>query len=115
MQMLLSEMDGGKQRYSVMCIDIPGSDLNAIAVSFTGEEVLSREPQQAVDQALAAFQRHGASGLSQARYLWHSRLAMQTVLIKPRERLHWTRDRAFADADLITAAIMLGFDSREAA
>lgn len=115
MQVLLSEIDGEGRHYDVARLEIPGSDLNAITVSFTGDEVPFRHPLQTVDQAIAAFRRQGASGLSQSRYLWHSRTAMQTVLIKPLERLHWTRDRAFADADLITAAIMLGFDSREAA
>ena len=40
---------------------------------------------------------------------------MQTVLLKPAERLHWTRDRAFGDADLMTAAIMSRFSGRVAA
>lgn len=52
--------------------------------------------------------------LSQAEnklYLWYSRELMASVLIKPRDRLHWTLDRAFSDADVITAAAMASSQS----
>ena len=65
--------------------------------------------------ATSAYMRQGACSVTQSRYLWHSREAMTSVLIKPRQRLHWTLDRAFADGDLVTAAAMIGFSSREAA
>lgn len=70
---------------------------------------------QACSRALDEYRRMGASSLTQSRYLWHSRADMTSVLIKPRERLHWSLDRAFADADLVMAAVLAGPTSKVAA
>ena len=72
------------------------------------------QSEQLARAAAEAYAKQGASTLTQSRYLWHSRQMMTSVLLKPRERMHWTLDRAFADADLVSAAAMAGYDSKEA-
>lgn len=106
---LLHEIDMGKARHAV-CSASLGDDLAAALVRYVGSKGCSDGPSNAdiVGRAYAAYRHQGASGLTQSRYLWHSREDMASVLIKPLERLHWTLDRAFADADLISAAVLAG-------
>lgn len=103
---VLAEVDRGKGRYRTSLTKIDGASLTALTLTYVGDDVASPTAASAVERALREYQAEGASSLSQTRYLWHSRDDMQTVLLKPAERLHWTRDRAFGDADLITAAMM---------
>ncbi|NTF34130.1 HsdM family class I SAM-dependent methyltransferase [Rhizobium skierniewicense] len=112
---LLAEVDGGKGRYEVCHREIEGSDLAAVTIRFVAGTANAVHTDEDADAAVREYRRQGASSMSHSRYLWHSRRLMQTVLIKPRDKLHWSMDRAFADADLVLAAIMSGFDNSEAA
>lgn len=109
LEALLFEIDGGKQRH-VAAMGLLENDLAAALVRYVGSEG-QKNPKADADfiaRAYAEYRLEGASGLTQSRYLWHSRNDMVSVLIKPRERLHWTLDRAFADADLVAAAVLAG-------
>lgn len=112
---LLAEVDGGKGRYKISHREIEGSDLTAVTIKFASTSENSTSAEEEIDEAVREYRRHGASSMSHSRYLWHSRASMRTVLVKPRDKLHWSMDRAFADADLVLAAIMSGFDNSEAA
>ena len=94
-----------------------GTDLLATVVEYCakGAEGGESKTGHLVQAAAQAYSAQGASALTQSRYLWHSRALMASVLLKPRERMHWTLDRAFADADLVTAAAMAGHSSQDAA
>lgn len=113
---ILHEVDGGKKRYHASVVSV-GTDLLATVVQYrsNGAGSAPTETGILVEAATEAYARQGASTLTQSRYLWHSRQAMASVLLKPRERMHWTLERAFADADLITAAAMAGYGGQEAA
>lgn len=112
---LLAEVDRKKGRYIADLVSVTDADLMALVLTYQDETSTPPQAGYAVAKALEEYNAEGASGLAQTRYLWHSREDMQTVLIKPVERLHWTRDRAFSDADLIAAAIMSRFSGRAAA
>ena len=111
---VLEEVGRKKARYTAALTPIGDAELMAFVLTYQGDENASPRTLEAVKKALAEYHAEGASALVQTRYLWHSREEMQTVLIKPVERLHWTRDRAYADADLIAAAIMSRFAGRAA-
>lgn len=116
LQSLLLEIDGHKGRHSAHAMTLNHDLASAVIRYLPGGAPPDRAADEAaVSEALEAYKAQGASSFTQSRYLWHSRRAMATVLIKPRERLHWTLDRAFSDADLITAAVLGGVSSREAA
>jgi hypothetical protein len=112
---VLGEVGRGKARYVANLESVGQTELMALVLTYVDDAATPPSSSKAVEKALAEYKAEGASGLAQTRYLWHSRGDMQTVLIKPIERLHWTRDRAYADADLITAAIMSRFAGRAAA
>ncbi|QKX00486.1 MULTISPECIES: hypothetical protein [unclassified Agrobacterium] len=111
---LLHEIDGGRNRYNASVLKLDG-DLLAVVVEYKAAGVVpdGRAKDFAV-RALNTYTNDSASAVTQSRFLWQSREAMASVLVKPRERMHWTLERAFADADLITAAAMAGYDSKEA-
>lgn len=113
---LLHEVGGTRQRYQALTVPLDG-DLLATIIQYrlNGDCLSSEEAAQFVGAATDAYARQGASALTQSRYLWHSPEAMTSVLIKPRQRLHWTLERAFADADLVTAAAMSGMNGKAAA
>lgn len=115
-QSLLLEIDAQKGRHSartaMLSHDLAGAVIRYLPA---GSAPDAAADDAVLRQALDAYRAEGASSFTQSRYLWHSRQAMATVLIKPLERLHWTLDRAFADADLVTAAVLAGVSSREAA
>ena len=111
---MLHELDAGRQRYAVSAVPV-ADDLVAAIVEYKGKvDMAAGHAVQLAQAAAEAYAKQGASTLTQSRYLWHSRQMMASVLLKPRERMHWTLDRAFADADLVTAAAMSSYDSREA-
>jgi hypothetical protein len=111
---LLYELNAGRQRYAVTAVPVT-SDLMAAIVEYKSKATSAvGHSDQLVRAATEAYAKQGASTLTQSRYLWHSREMMASVLLKPRERMHWTLDRAFADADLVTAAAMSGYNSKEA-
>ncbi len=114
---VLSQVDRGKGRYAVNSMSLE-NNLIATEIRYvknkTGKSVRQKQGQF-IDKAISNYQHQGASGMTQSRYLWHSRDDMTTVLIKPKERLHWTLDRAFSDADLVMAAAMSGIVSAEVA
>jgi len=111
---MLHELNAGRQRYTVNAVPVEG-DLVAAVIEYRSKATLATSNQdQLVRAAAEAYAKQGASTLTQSRYLWHSRQMMASVLLKPRERMHWTLDRAFADADLITAAAMSGYNSEGA-
>jgi hypothetical protein len=108
------ELDAGRQRYVVSAVPV-AVDLVAAVVEYKSKaSSASGHSDQLARAAAEAYAKQGASTLTQSRYLWHSRQMMASVLLKPRERMHWTLDRAFADADLVTAAAMRGYNSKEA-
>jgi hypothetical protein len=110
---MLHELNAGRQRYAVSAAPVAG-DLIAAVVEYKSKATsAASNSDQLVCAATEAYAKQGASTLTQSRYLWHSRQMMASVLLKPRERMHWTLDRAFADADLITAAAMSGYNSIE--
>ena len=110
---MLHELDAGRQRYTVSSMSADG-DLVAAIVQYKSKAAPTADrSEQLVRLAAEAYAEQGASTLTQSRYLWHSRQMMASVLLKPRERMHWTLDRAFADADLVTAAAMAGYNSEE--
>lgn len=113
---LLFEIDGDKQRHATAIYPVE-PDLAAVIVRYVGSRAPSTDRDDAgvLSRALDEYRRMGASSLTQSRYLWHSRADMTSVLIKPRERLHWSLDRAFADADLVMAAVLAGPTSKVAA
>jgi hypothetical protein len=113
---MLHEIDGGKGRYSASVVPVD-PDLLATVVRYhaKGAQPAENGIEQLVSAATQAYASQGASAVTQCRYLWHSRALMASVLLKPRERMHWTLDRAFADADLVTAAAMAGYSSEDAA
>jgi hypothetical protein len=116
LQALLQEVDGHRGRHVARATQL-GTDLAAALIRYQPADA-PLDPQADVDRilrALEAYRAQGASTVTQSRYIWHSRHEMTTVLIKPVQRLHWTLDRAFADADLVLAAILAGAASREAA
>ncbi|HKT86017.1 MAG TPA: DNA methyltransferase [Novosphingobium sp.] len=108
--------------HKLMTENIFGVELNATACHLVAAVVeyktkamsAADHSEQLARAAAEAYAKQGASTLTQSRYLWHSRQMMASVLLKPRERMHWTLDRAFADADLVTAAAMAGYNSKEA-
>jgi|GEM_PF-2217306 len=111
---MLHELDAGRQRYAVSAVPVAG-DLVAAVVEYKSKATSAAGRSDQLARAAAeAYAKQGASTLTQSRYLWHSRQMMATVLLKPRERMHWTLDRAFADADLVTAAAMSRYNSIEA-
>lgn len=111
---MLYELNAGRQRYSVSAVPV-ADDLLAAVVEYKGKATTAGcRSGQLARAAAEAYATQGASTLTQSRYLWHSRPMMASVLLKPRERMHWTLDRAFGDADLITAAAMSGYKSKEA-
>lgn len=111
---MLHELDAGRQRYAVSVVPVAG-DLMAAVVEYKSKAMSAPDhSDQLVRAATEAYAKQGASTLTQSRYLWHSRKMMASVLLKPRERMHWTLDRAFADADLVTAAAMSGYKIKEA-
>jgi hypothetical protein len=111
---MLHELDAGRQRYAVSAVPVAG-DLMAAVVEYKSKATSAADhSDQLVRAATEAYAKQGASTLTQSRYLWHSREMMASVLLKPRERMHWTLDRAFADADIVTAAAMSGYNSKEA-
>jgi hypothetical protein len=111
---MLHELNAGRQRYTVRAVPVEG-DLVAAVVEYKSQTVLAADHTEQLAQAATdAYAKQGASTLTQSRYLWHSRQMMASVLLKPRARMHWTLERAFADADLITAAAMAGYNSDEA-
>ncbi|MBP2296891.1 HsdM family class I SAM-dependent methyltransferase [Azospirillum rugosum] len=111
---MLHELDAGRQRYAVSAVPV-ADDLLAAVVEYKGKATTAGGYSDQLARAAAeAYATQGASTLTQSRYLWHSRQMMASVLLKPRERMHWTLDRAFADADLVTAAAMSGYNSKEA-
>tara|TARA_R110002020_G_scaffold79658_2_gene199422 strand:- start:61 stop:1215 length:1155 start_codon:yes stop_codon:yes gene_type:complete len=109
LKVVLHEIDGGKGRY-VAGIVSAGADLLATVVQYGDKPAQGPGLDALAGEAMQAYLADGASSLSQSRYLWHSRAHMASVLIKPRERMHWTLDRAFADADLVIAAAMAGYN-----
>lgn len=113
---LLFEIDGDKPRHATAIYPIE-PDLAAVVVRYVGSEGASTDANSAgvLARAVGEYREMGASGLTQSRYLWHSRTDMTSVLIKPRERLHWSLDRAFADADLVMAAVLAGPKAKAAA
>jgi len=111
---VLHVIDGGKGRYTARVVPA-GPDLLAAVVQHKAAADERFEPDHLAEVARRAYVDEGASALSQSRYLWHSRIRMASVLIKPPERMHWTLDRAFSDADLVTAAAMAGYSSQESA
>ncbi|MBI1207485.1 MAG: N-6 DNA methylase [Azospirillum sp.] len=90
-------------------------DAGAMIIQYQGLGVSPESPDQALERAWQHYQRHTGSGVGQSRYLWHSQQRMESVLIKPLARMHWTQERAFADADAVLAAVMSGFDSERPA
>ena len=106
---LIDQIDGDKRRH-LAGVEIFEDDLAGAMVRYVGSrgEVDQRENAEIIKRAYADYALEGASSLTQSRYLWHSPQEMVSVLIKPRERLHWTLERAFSDADLIAAAVMAG-------
>ncbi|WP_105405172.1 class I SAM-dependent DNA methyltransferase [Neorhizobium sp. T7_12] len=111
---LLHEIDGGRNRYNASVLKLDG-ELVAVVVEYRmADAVAGGRAKDFADRALSSYTDDSASAVTQSRFLWQSREAMASVLIKPRERMHWTLERAFADADLITAAAMAGYDSKEA-
>ena len=114
---MMLQVDRGKGNYSVSSTSLDGN-LVATEIRYVGKNVCKNEARlndHFLKEAIAAYERQGASGMTQSRYLWHSREGMTTILIKPQERMHWTLERAFSDADLILAAAMSGLNSAEAA
>ena len=107
------ELDAGRQRYIVNPVRI-ADDLVAAVVEYKTEAgSISSRSEQLARAAAEAYGEQGASTLTQSRYLWHSREMMASVLLKPSARMHWTLDRAFADADLVAAAAMSRYNSKE--
>ena len=111
---VLHELDGGRGRYDASVVPV-GPDLLAAVVQHRAASADGFEVEQLAAQAARLYRDKGASSVAQSRYLWHSRASMASVLLKPREWMHWTLDRAFADADLITAAAMAGYSTQDAA
>lgn len=111
---MLHELDAGRQRYMVSAVPVAGDLVAAVVQYKTKATSAADHSEQLARTAAEAYAKQGASTLTQSRYLWHSRQMMASVLLKPRERMHWTLDRAFADADLVTAAAMAGYNSKEA-
>jgi len=110
---MLHELDAGRRRYAVSAVPV-AENLVAAVVEYKGKATSTGARSDQLAQAAAeAYAMQGASTLTQSRYLWHSRQMMASVLLKPRERMHWTLDRAFADADLVTAAAMSGYSNKE--
>lgn len=108
---MLYEIDNGRERYTVDVYPF-GEHFFATVVEYRSKAKPARKNAvELVRMASRSFTSEGASALTQSRYLWHSRELMVSVLIKPRERMHWTLDRAFADADLVTAAGMAGYNN----
>lgn len=106
---MLYEIDRGRNRYTADVFPL-GQHFFAAVVEYRSKVKDSQNSAAELAlMALRAFTLQGASALTQSRYLWHSRELMASVLIKPRERMHWTLDRAFADADLVTAAGMASY------
>lgn len=107
---MLYEIDGGRNRYTAGVCPL-GEHFSAAVVEYRSRVKPSQKTSlELAHMALQAFTVQGASALTQSRYLWHSRELMASVLIKPRERMHWTLDRAIADADLVTAAAMASYN-----
>lgn len=111
---LLHEIDGGRKRYSARVLRVD-ADLLAVVIEYvTSNHSPASRTDHFANKAIETYNRNSASAMTQSRFLWQSREEMASVLVKPDERMHWTLERAFADADLITAAAMAGFDSKEA-
>ncbi|QWW72338.1 class I SAM-dependent DNA methyltransferase [Rhizobium sp. WYJ-E13] len=111
---LLHEIDGGRKRYSARVLRVD-ADLLAVVIEYvTSNHSPASRADYFANKAIETYNRNSASAMTQSRFLWQSREEMASVLVKPGERMHWTLERAFADADLITAAAMAGFDSKEA-
>ncbi|WP_282096052.1 HsdM family class I SAM-dependent methyltransferase [Epibacterium ulvae] len=114
---VLRQIDRGKGRYSIKSMRLE-NNLIATEIRYVGgngDGASTQMDHPTLSKAISTYERQGASGITQSRYLWHSREGMTTVLIKPKEHLHWTLERAFSDADLIVAAAMSGIESIEAA
>jgi len=114
---VLEQVDRGKSRYAINSTELENG-LVAIIIQYCGNQSVKASPESSIAYLKLAtrdYAKQGASGMTQSRYMWHSRKAMTTILIKPKERLHWTFDRAFSDSDLVVAAAMSGFTSTEAA
>lgn len=107
---LLWELDGNKGRHVVETMVVDPEVSSAAVVRYVGGDSSNRaaSQQMCVQEAVREYRSQGGGGITQCRYLWHSTERMVSVLIKPIERLQWTHERAFADADLITARIMAG-------
>ena len=101
---IVYEIDRGRNRYTANLCPI-GDHFVAAIIEYKSKSPQKRSKEFA-EMAFHDFVQEGASALTQSRYLWYSRELMASVLIKPRDRLHWTLDRAFADADIVTAAAM---------
>ena len=108
---MLYEIDRGRNRYTANICPL-GEHFFAAVIDYRSKVKPSQKTTaELASMALSEFTLQGASALTQSRYLWHSRELMASVLIKPRERMHWTLDRAFADADLVTAASMVSYSN----
>lgn len=108
---MLYEIDRGRNRYTADVFPLDQHFIAAVVRYRPKVQLSQKSAPELARMALHAFTLQGASALTQSRYLWHSREMMTSVLIKPRERMHWTLDRAFADADLVTAAAMASFNN----
>lgn len=108
---MVYEIDRGRNRYTANICPV-GDHFIAAVIEYRSKSKSPLErSKELAEMALHDFVQQGASALTQSRYLWYSRELMASVLIKPRDRLHWTLDRAFADADIVTAAAMASFQN----
>lgn len=103
---MIHEIDRGRNRYTADIVPISEHFFAAVIAYRPKMPGSKNSSKDLAEKAMKDFARQGASALTQSRYLWYSRELMASVLIKPDDRLHWTLDRAFADADVITAAAM---------
>jgi hypothetical protein len=103
---LLHEVDRDRNRYVANHHPVGDNFVAAVVEYKSKSDLHQNRSKELSEMALRDFVKSGASAFTQSRYLWYSRDLMASVLIKPRDRLHWTLDRAFSDADVITAAAM---------
>jgi hypothetical protein len=60
----------------------------------------------ALSRAIDAYQRSGVDIFTCSTYVHHDRESDHLFLIKPEQRFHWTRERAYSDADLLDDALI---------
>jgi hypothetical protein len=80
------------------------SDRGLIVVQLRTE--WSRNDDAALGRAIRSYESAGADVFTRSSFAHHDRESDQLFVFKPEQRLYWTRERAYADAETIDAALL---------